>query len=202
MNESAPADPVLTETFGPISEVLAPRLKYHSSVIIIEGPDDSGKSTLCNHLHQELHMPVIRPHRNWGGWLESSHWYENLPSHAGIIFDRFPAISEPVYGPILRPSLVTTPWPGSEAWEEGLEILKAMNPIIIFSFAQAGSWKRPQLDGVVENNELIVAAYVKHMHEYSTEHGLTVLEYDHRWHQDQVNELVDTLYVKLQERQR
>lgn len=145
--------------------------------IILEGPDDTGKSTLANELHHRLALPVIRPHRDWAHWLVAADFYSRLIPPRGIIFDRFPTISEFVYGPILRPAHPNTPKVGGGFDYHVTRSLARMNPIIVWCRGQAGTWELPQLEGVIANNDRIV-------HEYSTrmerlrDAGLEVIDYD------------------------
>jgi hypothetical protein len=75
-------------------------------VIIVEGPDGSGKSTLVERLAREIRLPVAskvvasdtQPIVNIRDWTESN-------VHKGfqpVIFDRHRLISEPIYGPAMR----------------------------------------------------------------------------------------------------
>lgn len=75
-------------------------------MIIVEGPDGSGKSTLVTRLARDLRLPVAakvvgsdtQPVVNIRDWTE-----QNV--HKGfqpVIFDRHRLISEPIYGPALR----------------------------------------------------------------------------------------------------
>lgn len=75
-------------------------------MIIVEGPDGSGKSTLVTRLAQVLKLPVAskvvtsdtQPIVDLRKWTE-----DNV--HKGfqpVIFDRHRLISEPIYGPVIR----------------------------------------------------------------------------------------------------
>lgn len=75
---------------------------------IVEGPDGAGKTTLIEAIRQRV--------KRYFWILRSSHppthlrqiWtflrtFEGRPDHAmGLLFDRHPLVSEPIYGPILR----------------------------------------------------------------------------------------------------
>lgn len=72
-------------------------------MICVEGPDNSGKSTLAQFLSHELCLPV----KHSGGPPKaefdiSDRCQKLITSHHPLIIDRFPAISELVYAPLLR----------------------------------------------------------------------------------------------------
>lgn len=74
-------------------------------MIIIEGPDSSGKSTLLNKLCQQFnYKPAPKLYAGPPTKLEHlTLTCELLTTLEGnYIFDRFPTISELVYGPIIR----------------------------------------------------------------------------------------------------
>lgn len=78
-------------------------------MICIEGPDNSGKTTLAKTLSQHLGLPIH--HSGGPPKLESEvegrcRMLSINPSP--FILDRYPAISEMVYGPLLRPHLEFT----------------------------------------------------------------------------------------------
>lgn len=75
-------------------------------MIIVEGPDGSGKTTLVERLAREIRLPVAskvvasdtQPIVNIRDWTETN-------VHKGfqpVIFDRHRLISEPIYGPAMR----------------------------------------------------------------------------------------------------
>jgi len=72
-------------------------------MIIVEGMDNSGKSTLIEHLGKELCLPTARSNyvranqsevREWANWANAS--------PRPLIVDRHPAISDLIYGKIIR----------------------------------------------------------------------------------------------------
>lgn len=77
-------------------------------MLIVEGPDGAGKTTLIEELKGQLDIEVMpkaassdtgpdtRTLRNWVDMDLSS------PNHAPHIYDRYPLISEPIYGPLIR----------------------------------------------------------------------------------------------------
>ena len=73
------------------------------TMIILEGPDNSGKTTLANQLSEALELPILHS----GGPCESRADADNrmnkiLSGNQETIWDRVPCISEPIYGITLR----------------------------------------------------------------------------------------------------
>ena len=75
-------------------------------MIIVEGPDGSGKSTLVRHLAEFYELPIAPRvvDRDTNAMVELKEWTEkNVQSpHENIIHDRHRLISELIYGPVLR----------------------------------------------------------------------------------------------------
>jgi hypothetical protein len=72
-------------------------------LIIIEGPDNSGKSTLASWLAQSLNWRMMHS----GGPVKTIEERDDrlnllFKVPQPVVFDRFPCISERVYGPTLR----------------------------------------------------------------------------------------------------
>lgn len=78
--------------------------------IVIEGPDGSGKSTLCRFLGPTLGRLVILgegPSKYPG---EMDKRIARMLTHQGVIFDRHPAVSGPIYNSVKdRPEENDTP---------------------------------------------------------------------------------------------
>jgi len=75
-------------------------------MIIIEGPDNSGKSSLANTLSKHLGIIVHHsggPPRTDTEIVERNEFTINtLQSKNRMVFDRVPCISDQVYGPLIR----------------------------------------------------------------------------------------------------
>ena len=70
-------------------------------MIIIEGPDNSGKSILAKHLSQSLKLKIWHsPGPNTKEQLYDS--MDFVMKQEELILDRVPCISEQIYGPVLR----------------------------------------------------------------------------------------------------
>lgn len=72
-------------------------------LIIVEGLDNSGKSTLVQSLAEALRLPMARIYRipkSEDDILHWHHWANAAPYP--LILDRHPSMSDYVYGPIVR----------------------------------------------------------------------------------------------------
>lgn len=131
------------------------------ALVILEGMDNTGKSTLARRLERDL--GVVQRHSQ--GKPETSRImfdrvWDILASKQVGIYDRFHAISERVYGPILRDV-------NYYDWEEGrqqIEALKWTNHLIIYCrptrdtiFETLGD--RDQMMGVIRHHRKLLEAY-------------------------------------------
>lgn len=75
-------------------------------MIIIEGPDNSGKSTLVRELAQRLQPCHVAhssgPTRSVDEMFKKVRRFNHLYVNTKSLVDRWPVISESVYGPVLR----------------------------------------------------------------------------------------------------
>ncbi len=95
-------------------------------MIIIEGPDNAGKSTLAAILSKTFNLPIHHaggPPKNYDEIMERSNYILNNSS--GFIFDRVPFISEPVYSILRNYNLFADEF-------EVYNRLKKLKPIIIY----------------------------------------------------------------------
>lgn len=106
-------------------------------MFIVEGPDGAGKTTLIQRLQKELKFDVMpRPCTSDQGVDPSSlaNWVnEDLsrPVHSGGFYDRYPLISEPIYGPLIR-GQVATRFDDVKWFMDRLTMLQARNPVIVY----------------------------------------------------------------------
>lgn len=70
--------------------------------IVLEGPDGGGKSTLAAILNSLTGMPIIAGEGPPKGPGEINERARRYLKHDGVIFDRHPCVSQPVYGIIRR----------------------------------------------------------------------------------------------------
>lgn len=136
-------------------------------MIIVEGPDGAGKSSLIEKLSITLSIPVHeRASDSVGGPVSNiSVWAYNdvtaQPSKPLSIYDRHPLISEYVYGPIVRQHL--SPDMLSPTMHLCIRML-ARQALVIFcrppiEEIARNVVKAPQMSGVAEHIGRIISAY-------------------------------------------
>lgn len=150
---------------------------YPVKHIIVEGPDGAGKSTLIGELSLRFDMPVQTkastseggPVANLGEWVT---W--DTPNHEGkvkdrptpvpFIYDRYPAISEPIYGPIVRGGAI--PPFHNAAYLELIHHALYHSSVVVWClppfstlWANVSNSDIPQMPGVVDNIEKVRRAY-------------------------------------------
>lgn len=105
-------------------------------MIIVEGPDGAGKSTLVTRLAKELKLPVADKvvASDTTALTDLAEWtVANVnKGFQPMIFDRHRLISEPIYGPILKPRqdehFGDMSWLSQQLW-----MFYALKPIIIYA---------------------------------------------------------------------
>lgn len=144
-------------------------------MIIIEGVDNSGKTVLGQKLSEFFNYPLIH---SPGHCSEMLDWTKKALRDKEIKFyDRFPIISEAVYGLILRDG-------DDFDSEEGKKIMGLFwdkKPLVIYCEPPLKIIKRKmgeQMKGVKENLELLLLSYEDHM-TILRSFGFTVVHYDY-----------------------
>lgn len=117
-------------------------------MLIVEGPDGSGKSTLCRELSLALDWPVADRvvDKDTNALQDLTAWTEANVNKGfqGTIFDRHRLVSEPIYGPIMRRGPVDQRGLYKLDWMEDMMIrFMHCDPIIIFCL--------PPFEAVVKN---------------------------------------------------
>lgn len=137
-------------------------------LLILEGPDGSGKTTLANKLLKGTGCPTLLVKRSGPpGSVETlkfqADWIKAQGSSGlNIIADRHPLISETIYAPIVRK--VSPLWSEVDALAYFGQIPDSARPLIIYCRAplqiMAVSAKiEPQMEGVLSEYTSLVAAY-------------------------------------------
>lgn len=133
-------------------------------IVIVEGMDNTGKSTLVEQLIKSDKLRGFRVDRSPGPSSSKDiiNRVENclLSEFDNIIYDRFPLISEEIYGPVLRGYSL---WEHSH-WERYFTQLLQLRPLFIY--CQPGRdviletiTQRDQMEGVVEKACVLIDAY-------------------------------------------
>jgi predicted HAD superfamily Cof-like phosphohydrolase len=149
------------------------------AIIIVEGVDGSGKTTLINKLQKDLNVITIkspRP-RDYQDCKDLLARTLLLGENTNILCDRIGIISEPIYGPICRNTL------GFPLKAETEKILQMMNPIIIhcnprLEFCEQNIKNNPQMEGVRDHLYQLHHAYQEWMSQIYDE-SVFVIPYDY-----------------------
>lgn len=132
-------------------------------VIIVEGFDNSGKTSLVQKLQR--YLPEHRTIHSPGPKGASLHFWvatqlREMAENPRVIYDRFPLISDMVFGPILRDEVVFSPEQWYGYWKELLK----HDPFIVYTrpatnFIMDSLLQREQMDGVVRKAPALLEAY-------------------------------------------
>ncbi len=99
------------------------------TMIIVEGPDNSGKTTLCEGLANTLEIKV----KHSGGPCKEESDFRNrmakIMIDSNVIYDRVPAISEVIYQPVVRAETDNWIFP---IFKEYINRLLELDPILIY----------------------------------------------------------------------
>lgn len=126
-------------------------------MIIIEGMDNAGKTTLLQSLSEHFKLPNARTGtypRSVSDILQWHNWASAGPKT--LILDRHPSISDLVYGPIIRGSTVATIQMARAAHQNNFLVF-CCPP---FPIIKATYEDREQMKGTHENLEKIYDAYM------------------------------------------
>ncbi len=172
-------------------------------MIILEGPDNAGKTVLSQQLMHDLGMVTVKspgPMEDLSQWSKWMYWSMVQKARRYTIYDRHPFISEPIYGPTCRgvdklEAAMKAGW-----WvKEAIQVFK-VDPRITVVFCETErntmmDFQKPEMDGVIENYEQILIAYEKRIEELRREIAGAVLYYD--WVNDHYGGLRDILEERV-----
>lgn len=126
-------------------------------MIIVEGMDNSGKTTVVNQLASQFGLPTVHspgpaPYQKLRDFIMET----ALARFEGrmFIYDRHPIISEHIYGPVLR---------GHDDLDmKWTRLIGSLNPLVIYcdpGIDMIMGNTRDQMPGVMENAEKLLEAY-------------------------------------------
>lgn len=148
-------------------------------MIIVEGMDNTGKTTLIKSLVAQFDLEYRGSASELRGdpsklvaWVD-----EELarPTVKPPIYDRFPLISEEVYGPILR-GRSSIPERRYDGWAQAHSVLFIYCRPPLGYIRRWGT--REQMEGVKEFDKELIARYDRVMHRYRCR-GWGVIRYDY-----------------------
>ena len=125
-------------------------------MIIVEGCDNTGKSTLISTLQKTFNIPAIRSGMKsptYQTMLEYHHWTAASPTP--LVLDRHPVISDFIYGNLLRNGSESNPILLTSVLESSYVIF-AQPPFHIVAHTID---ERDQMSGVTDQLARIYAAY-------------------------------------------
>lgn len=128
-------------------------------IVVIEGPDNAGKTTLAAIVAKRMNALYIKAERPRRGpdLLEYQGIIEHARAYSGLVVtDRHVAISEPIYGTICRG--------GHDLKQEDVTLCISRLDAVVYcrppqSYILETIAKREQMDGVIENAQKIIHAY-------------------------------------------
>lgn len=158
------------------------------TVIVVEGPDGGGKSTLIDNLRLSCSRHYVNLRRSGPPKMLEEiksvvRWVEKFdPDGLGptpLILDRHPFISEAIYGPVLRGNSLLVDYYTMHDLEH--HFCRFVDRIIYCrpptSVIMQKMQDNPQLRGVVENIEEITRQY-DHTMKLISHWGVKVFDYD------------------------
>lgn len=165
-------------------------------IIVVEGPDNAGKTTLALDIAKKMQGVFVKVERPRGGisLKALSELLDVATRYSGVVVtDRHACISEPIYGKIIR---------GGHDLDER-EVLRCYDQINAIVYCRPpthvimGSLgERPQMEGVLDHTPTIIHAYDELMLELHMEQEKLVKVYDYQKHNPQ--ELIENL-IKYKE---
>lgn len=168
-------------------------------MIIVEGMDNTGKTTLIQRLIRESGRGKLAAMVSLGPnqpTLKQFHWIDKQIKDSCLgnqlmVYDRFLPICDAVYGPILRKGSL---WSNNHLIL--LELLEKANPLIIYarphkdSVITGFSDGREQMDGVIENAQFLLKAYDNIMVDLDKK-GFNIITYNYLKNEDTKDSRLD-----------
>lgn len=153
-------------------------------LIIVEGCDGSGKSTLVQKLRRELPYNWVCQSQGYPRTAENAsrgaQWLEAAPPEFFIICDRHPLLAERVYGPIIRNENIFL----GTAFEDMENVLDFLHGALVIycrppiTVIEQGVRTQRQMEGVSTHLRSLVSEYDLLMREVAKSDGPRVVEYN------------------------
>lgn len=137
-------------------------------MVIVEGMDNSGKTVLVNQLAEELRLVQVRNNiRHPQSMADLNNYFLSILNldrglNKGLILDRWPPISEPIYGEVLRRTVLM-----SQSTKANYHRCVRNEAMLIWcrppnsTLLDFGS--REQMSGVREKADQLIEAYDREM---------------------------------------
>jgi hypothetical protein len=167
-------------------------------IVIVEGPDGAGKTTLIHQIRarSDRYFWIMRPSRpptSKPEILRTLRWITSRPEKLDLLFDRHPAISEQIYGPIFRGINHLAEFEGAKATRA---LLGGVSMIIYCRPSKdrirLNTRITPQMEGVPDLIDKIITAYDSLMTELSL--YKRVYHYDFDRDGDELNNIIDRMW--------
>ena len=150
-------------------------------MIVVEGMDNSGKSTLAKHLAEKFRLKYLHSpseYRNDPNLMVD--WaLKQLSDQKLAVYDRFSPISDRVYGPVLRGG---TPYNDTAAGKSVVKLLRKVPHLIIYCRPERerilNFGSRGQMDGVIPQAVKLLEAYDNLMKKMQLE-GYNIITYNY-----------------------
>jgi len=165
-------------------------------MIIVEGMDSSGKTTLIRKLSADLQLLVMNNRRlphHAQDIIKFQRRALGMDRHFPVILDRLATISEPIYGPLCR----NTGMLKVKVRDLLVLQLKFSRSIIIYCRPCKDTifkFEEPQMEGVLSNREDLLNWYDRDMLALERV-GIPVYRYD--WESDDYQVLLNQVKEKL-----
>lgn len=155
-------------------------MKEQSRIWVVEGPDNSGKTTLAQKLAKRLGGLYVKGEyvaQPESDVLRFNMWLSMAPGDRLVICDRHPVISDPIYAAAVRqrPSPLGSVF--CQEVQSYLNIIYCRPPMEeILRFGN-----REQMEGVIENGKRIIQGYDQWWQDLPDFPGVERLQYSWAW---------------------